>query len=56
MYTMFLLFFFEIFKVYSRYSKFPLLQELASVSLLKEKSKICPKLIELLCFFRMFLK
>ena len=28
--------------------KFLLLQQLASVSLLKEKSKICPKLIELL--------
>ena len=37
----------------SKFSKFiqgksPLLQQLASVSLLKEKSKICPKLIELL--------
>ena len=37
----------------SKFSKFiqgksPLLQLLASVSLLKEKSKICPKLIELL--------
>ena len=44
MYTTFLLFFFQIFKVYSRYSKSPLLQQLASVSLLMEKSKICPKL------------
>ena len=37
----------------SKFSKFilgksPLLQYLASVSLLKKKSKICPKLIELL--------
>ena len=37
----------------SKFSKFmegksPVLQQLASVSLLKEKSKMCPKLIELL--------
>jgi hypothetical protein len=47
MYRKFLLFFCQIFKVYSRYSKSPLLQKLSSVSLLKEKSKLCPTLIEL---------
>ena len=50
MYTTFLLYYSS-----SRISKFiqgksPLLQQLASVSLLKEKLKICPKLIELLCW------
>jgi len=45
---MFLLYYFS-----SKFSKFiqgkyPLLQYMASVSLLKEKSKMCPKLIELL--------
>ena len=48
MYTTFLL-----YQSSSKFSKFiqgksPLLQQLASVSLLKEKSKMCPKLIELL--------
>ena len=43
----------------SKFSKFsqgksPLLQQLASVSLLKEKSKICLKLIELLFFSECF--
>ena len=52
MYTTFLLFFFQIFKVYSRYSKSPLLQQLASISLLKKKSKICPKLSAILFFFQ----
>ena len=48
MYTTFLLYYSS-----SKFSKFiqgksPVLQQLASVSFLKEKSKICPKLIELL--------
>ena len=48
MYTTFLLYYSS-----SKFSKFiqgksPLLQQLASDSLLKEKSKICPKLTELL--------
>ena len=48
MYTTFLLYYSS-----SKFSKFiqdksPLLQQLASVSLVKETSKMCPKLIELL--------
>ena len=48
MYTTFLLYY--SFSKFSKFdqSKSPLLQQLASVSLLKEKSKIFPKLIELL--------
>ena len=48
MYTTFLLFFFSKFSKFIQ-GKSPVLQWLSSVSLLKEKSKICPKLIELLC-------